>query len=102
MTVRFSFPISKPSIPQVSRARRPLHRAYSALSVLFVIALASVVFVGVLQASPAVTQYGIGWFLASGQAGTAYQPIGNDSPVQSSNGPDQIGFERQLYALINK
>lgn len=102
MALRTPIRHSTSKMTGAQHARRPLHRAYSALSVLFVIALASVVFVGVLQAAPSVTQYGIGWFLASGQAGTAYQPIGNDSPVQAPSGSDQIGFERQLYALINK
>ncbi len=87
---------------RVSRARRPLDRAYTLLSLLFLFALAAVVFVGVTQASPSTTQYGLGWYLSGGQAGTANQHLVNDSPMQSAVTPDAIGFERQLYALINK
>ncbi len=91
-----------PTPTRVSRARRPLDRAYTLLSLLFLFALAAVVFTAVTQASPSTNQYGIGWFLSSGQAGTANQRLINDSPVQSSRGPDEIGFERQLYTLVNK
>ncbi len=97
-------PIGRPSPTptQVSRARRPLDRAYTLLSLLFLFALATVVFAAVTQASPSTTQYGIGWFFSNGQAGTANQRLINDSPVQSWSGPDEIGFERQLYAQVNK
>ena len=87
---------------QVSRTRRPLDRAYVALSILFVFALAAVVFVTVIQASPSVTQYGIGWSVSSGQTGTVFQQQGSDSPVQAPSEPDQIGFERELFTLVNK
>ncbi|MBI3536739.1 MAG: CAP domain-containing protein, partial [Chloroflexi bacterium] len=99
----FQFPNqNRKSAQRVLLAQRPLHQAYGALSFLFVVALSAVVVVGVIQAAPAVTQYGVGWFDNSGKSGTAYQQIGNDSPVQGPTGPDQIGFERQLFALINK
>lgn len=87
---------------QTSRAKRPLHRAYTLLSVLFVFALWAVVFVGVLQASPTSAQYVVGWFYDATQTGTAFHQVQNDSPVQASNGPDEIGFERQLFAMVNK
>ena len=83
-------------------ARRPLHRAYTFLSVLFAAVFATVVFVGVLRASPTVSEYGIGWFLTTGQTDTAFKQLGSDSPVQVPSIPDQVGFERQLLALINK
>ncbi len=87
---------------RVVLAQRPLHRAYGALSVLFVVALSAIVVVGVVQAAPALNKFAVGWYDASGKSGTAFQEVGNDSPVQSPSGPDQIGYERQLFALVNK
>ncbi len=100
----FRNPIHRPSRAptRVSRARRPLDRAYTLLSLLFLFALAAIVYVGVIQASPSTTPHGIGWVLDSGEAGTALERQANDSPMQVPTGPDQIGFERQLYAEINK
>ncbi|MBI4789102.1 MAG: hypothetical protein HY782_18885 [Chloroflexi bacterium] len=91
-----------PSPTQVSRTRRPLDRAYIALSLLFVFALAAVVFVTVIQGSPSVTQSGVGWFVSSGETGAALQRQGSDSPVQAPSDPDQIGFERELFTLVNQ
>jgi|GEM_PF-2090303 len=89
-------------LSQTSRAKRPLHRAYTLLSILFALAIWALVFVGVLQASPTATQYVIGWFFDTGQTGTAIQQLQSDSPVQAASSPDQIGFERQLFAVVNK
>ncbi len=96
--------ILKPSSTRtlVSRARRPLDRAYVALSILFVLALAAVLFAGVIQASPSVTHYGVGWSLADGQAGSLFEQHGNDSLLRGNGVHDEIGFERQLYALVNQ
>ncbi len=98
----FQMPRDRASVKRVVLAQRPLHRAYGALSVLFVVALSAIVVVGVIQAAPATAQFGVGWFDNAGKSGTAFQQVGNDSPVQASAGPDQIGFERQLFAQINK
>src|SRR5512144_1969618 len=87
---------------QVSRIRRPLDRAYVALSFLFVFALAAVVFVTVIQASPSTSGLAIGWYNADSRAGASFEQRGNDSLMRSSSGPDQIGYERQLYSLINQ
>ncbi len=86
----------------VARARRPLGRAYALLMLFFVVALAAIVCVGVIQASPSSSQYSLGWYQGSDRTGTAIQQQANDSPVQSSDGPDQIGFERRLFALVNQ
>ncbi|MBI3914122.1 MAG: hypothetical protein HY327_08070, partial [Chloroflexi bacterium] len=98
----FNLNPNKRPLKRVMLAQRPLHVAYGALSVLFVLALSAVVVVGVIQAAPSVTQSGVGWFDATGKSGTAFQQVGNDSPVQAPTGPDQIGFERQLFAQVNK
>src|SRR5512135_2508453 len=87
---------------RVSRVRRPLDRAYFSMSLLFVLALVAVVFVTVIQASPSITSYGIGWSLGSDQTGSSYQQQVSDSPLRVLGGPDQIGFERRLLTLVNE
>ncbi len=89
-------------LKRVTQARRPLDRAYAYLSLLFVFALAAVVFVGVIQASPSARETGIGWFINPNQKGIVYQQKRNDALMAAAASPDQIGFERQFYTLLNK
>ncbi|HEX9074755.1 MAG TPA: CAP domain-containing protein, partial [Anaerolineae bacterium] len=72
------------------------------MTLLFVLALVAVVFVTVIQASPSITSNGIGWSLGSDQTGSSYQQQVSDSPLKVLGGPDQIGFERRLLALVNE
>ncbi len=84
------------------KAKRPLHQAYILLSVLLILVLADQVFSTGLQAAPVTAPMGVGWYFNDGKSGTTVVSLNSDSPVSSSSVPDQIGFERQLFALINK
>lgn len=91
------------SLPrQAQLARRRLDQAYVFLTFLFLFALAAIIFVTVIQASPSTFPYGIGWFLGGDQASTSVRRVANDSPLIGDAGPDQIGFERRLYGLVNE
>ncbi len=94
--------VQQQSPTQVSRARRPLHHAYSIFIVLLGGALWAVVFTGVIQAAPVTQQYAIGWFFSDGQQGTLLQSLANDSPTQGSTNPDANALERQLFSAVNQ
>ncbi|MBI3536305.1 MAG: CAP domain-containing protein [Chloroflexi bacterium] len=95
-------PISTDRAHYKPRAQRPLHFAYLLLSALFVIAMGALIFATEASRAPALTQIGVGWYFNDGNAGTAFQPTGNDSPIIAASISDTIGFERQLLALINR
>ena len=102
MTLSYKIKQDQRAPTQVSRAKRPLHRAYSSLSILFALVMLAVVGVGIVGASPSTIQYGVGWFYDGAQTGSAVTPATSDSPMQPAAAPDEIGFERQLFLLINK
>lgn len=102
MTLNNPLPHQSSQPTQVSRVRRPLHRAYLALGLLFVAALIAVVLVTLLRRAPSINQYAVGWFFDDGQSGRAYELWRDDSPVQAPSISDEVGYERQLLALLNK
>ncbi len=92
----------QPKLLEVMRARRPLRRNYVALALLLIAVLTGIVLLTLWQWSPVLTSYVIGWFLSSEQTGYSYRQLANDSPLQPPGDPDRVGFERHLFALINK
>jgi len=86
----------------VERVRRPLRRNYLALALVLLGALIGVVLLTVWQRSPVITAYALGWYLPSAQVGYTFNQLASDSPLQPPSDPDHLGFERHLFALINK
>src|SRR5713226_1623480 len=66
---------------------------------LAILALSFLLFPGNIQAAGGVTQRSVGWYLLDNTLGLANQNLSSPDPL---TGTDEIGFERQLYSLINQ